>query len=621
VPGDGDSDLHVKHAVTVSDARTFGHSPGNADAVKAMTIDAAGSITIQSGGTLRARGDVEDLSTQSAPLTVQGGGVWEFDSSAAASPSATNYTFRANGGPSSFLTFSGSANGADSSTKILQSSGGSHGTVRSNPDGGNGYFTTTGLDKLNVTASYTDFIRVGDGTNRAFDFSPNVVANAHTWDHCTFDGCGDVYYTGTQPATAGLAFTYVKHVNSAGSIPVRLLAAAPSGGAARTISGCSFDKSPSYAETVFAPASSYLGAGYTVNDSGTALDLSGNFLVCPTASGLPVRGNMTDCYVLAHGFDDNPHILNPRSVGSQKTVDGLVVEFTGHVTTDSGNWFYGAGDWIAVRCIVLRCVNEPTEAAGSLTFGSGSTCRMRHCTVYSPDYSGGILLGDLPSGTGMIAEVKSNIFWVDSTDAAGTAAHSIGTTADNAITPAGCVYNGCVNLQATRYQGSYPTTQPGANDIVLTGRAATSIFVLPDRNIATWAVSRGSTAGTYLGKVADGLSYLAADPTLIPALLLHVRAGFAPIETSFRNAGHDGVTIGAVEMGPPITQTHYIFRRDDGTEVTATALAAEDTSVTQPVGVNTRVRIQADAYRDRSPEQMALEYRKTDSLDWRKVQP
>lgn len=40
---------------------------------------------------------------------------------------------------------------------------------------------------------------------------------------------------------------------------------------------------------------------------------------------------------------------------------------------------------------------------------------------------------------------------------------------------------------------------------------------------------------------------LRSDPTLIPTMIAWVKAGFAPTNSTLKNAGHDGVTIGAVE--------------------------------------------------------------------------
>jgi hypothetical protein len=65
------------------------------------------------------------------------------------------------------------------------------------------------------------------------------------------------------------------------------------------------------------------------------------------------------------------------------------------------------------------------------------------------------------------------------------------TTTDNVVTPGNCTHNGFINAAATRYQGDYPTTQPGANDVLMTGTPA---FV---------DVTRTSLRGPYLGAVQD----------------------------------------------------------------------------------------------------------------------
>lgn len=63
-------------------------------------------------------------------------------------------------------------------------------------------------------------------------------------------------------------------------------------------------------------------------------------------------------------------------------------------------------------------------------------------------------------------------------------------------------------------------------------------------------------------------------------------------------------------------QEGYQFRNDDGSESTATSLAAENTDVTQPDSTNTRLRILLDATGDPSSEQYQLEYKKSSDSTW-----
>jgi hypothetical protein len=84
----------------------------------------------------------------------------------------------------------------------------------------------------------------------------------------------------------------------------------------------------------------------------------------------------------------------------------------------------------------------------------------------------------------------------------------------------------------------------GANDVNVDPG-----FVDPNRSFWSWAVAQGSSATTISGKVSDGLTFLRLDPTLIRSSLIpYIQAGFAPTNAALANAGHDGVTIGAMEM-------------------------------------------------------------------------
>lgn len=60
----------------------------------------------------------------------------------------------------------------------------------------------------------------------------------------------------------------------------------------------------------------------------------------------------------------------------------------------------------------------------------------------------------------------------------------------------------------------------------------------------------------------------------------------------------------------------YRWRADDGTEATATWLAAENTDVEREININTRLRIQVDTDGDTGVTQFVLQYRKVGDPDW-----
>ena len=68
-----------------------------------------------------------------------------------------------------------------------------------------------------------------------------------------------------------------------------------------------------------------------------------------------------------------------------------------------------------------------------------------------------------------------------------------------------------------------------------------------------------------------------------------------------------------------IEQEGFRFRNDDGSETTATWKANQDTNITAPKNVNTRLRFVVNSTGDFSATQFQLEYRKSGESTWRKV--
>lgn len=70
---------------------------------------------------------------------------------------------------------------------------------------------------------------------------------------------------------------------------------------------------------------------------------------------------------------------------------------------------------------------------------------------------------------------------------------------------------------------------------------------------------------------------------------------------------------------PPYEQEGYRWRNDDGSESTATWLAAQDTDTQQPTGQNLRLRMLVNAAGDPPSQQYQLEWRKVGTSTWRTV--
>lgn len=81
------------------------------------------------------------------------------------------------------------------------------------------------------------------------------------------------------------------------------------------------------------------------------------------------------------------------------------------------------------------------------------------------------------------------------------------------------------------------------------------------------------------------------------------------------------ISIAFLLQGPtaPTSQTAFRFRNDDGSETTATWLAAENTNITQPTMTNTRLRLQASTTGDVAATAFQIEYKKSTDSTYKRV--
>lgn len=93
----------------------------------------------------------------------------------------------------------------------------------------------------------------------------------------------------------------------------------------------------------------------------------------------------------------------------------------------------------------------------------------------------------------------------------------------------------------------------------------------------------------------------------------HAGAGADLSTVYLSNIVLDYITGALIPPGVPANteQTHFRFRNDNGSETTATWLAAQDTNVTQPLSTATRLRVQVDSVGDVGATQFQLEYKKS----------
>jgi hypothetical protein len=534
-PASGDTaTIRSPSSVTVDANSAVGNSPAEGNNV--LTVESGASLTVGNGFALTVKGDISNSGTMQVG-EAGGGGTLEFDASAASSPSTTNYKH---------------AHGTTSAIFRTRGTTGSHSVVRSNSGGGNANFVDPGGSGGGVyDLQWCDFLRIGTASTESISYSysvnPGSPTTYVTMADVTFTDCGRIHISSVGGANGGWSLSRVKCSGTLhASESLRILGTTPSGGVTRHIEDSAFDELLYLSLPGSTVTGTVMDGGFDHPGAGRWTEFSGNFIV---GDNLTVRGSHEDCYFLCNAAD-NPHNPLPADTGQAEVADGFILEYSGPTfTIDAGNAYYGEGDWTLQNGIILPAANAPGSAMGAITFAAPD-CKVIHCTLYSPSYGGGILMGDGGAVTDTYTEVKSNLFWVETALSNQVAVYANGTatTVDNVMTPGGCTHNGHVNMAANPYQGDYPTTQPGANDVEVGSVAPSSLFVAPYRNIGTWAVLRGSVGATYNDQAADGREYLLADPTLISSLIQHVRSGYAPKLLALRDAGHDGVTIGAVEF-------------------------------------------------------------------------
>lgn len=569
IPGNGDT-VTISHAVTLADSRTIGTSPVAGTVV--CLIASGGSLTIQSGGLLRLRGDLEARGA----VTFDGGSGLIFDSTLAASPSATSYKTRCSSavgaGVGRFVTA-----GTSSSSRVSISSdttgGAANGLMAS--DSSRGYFA---LD-------YVDFTDVGTASTDAITAAVSSTSNRMAITNCTFTRCGTVGLSALTTDAVG-RFEHLTFRNGVASGAFNLGVTSPIGAGVRTLKYLTLDQP-------------FLKSG----SSGALRDFEIDCVVCAqgwqfSSSSNASPASLTRCYFrLATDFGTNNVTWSAASVANSYvffqnagsstnphpcffttknavTVDGLVIEVGDTVSSSDGDLFNvpapaSAMSYTIQNCLAIPKGGDPTKHAGqfcSALGGANVSVTLAHnlwVTSVLGGENGAPSWGETYEGyAGIFASIRSNIAYGLGPGLGQIVTRRGLSTVSDGVAPGDCDYN-CVKdpVSAAQPNGTYPGV-PGHYDWAVAPPASAMFssvgglgshnivgdpdFVDPSRNIATWAASQGSLGATYAARAADAELYLLADPTKIDSLLDHVRGGWTPRNTALRNAGHDGATIGPV---------------------------------------------------------------------------
>ncbi|MDQ1470873.1 MAG: hypothetical protein QOJ99_2353 [Bryobacterales bacterium] len=502
IPGAGDVALISNgHTITVNDARVVG--PSGPPGTIAIRLNNTGSIEISAGGILSVRGDTRftgDPETNGKDsVTVQAGGVWEFDSSQ--SPK-TSYTFGSepNGG---FRRF------------VVAGNAKSPASVRSKDGGANGHFVLNGRAGGSLLATYATFINIGDKTTPAWQIAYEGSGNHFVkWQvtNSTFTGCGAI--TSMNDVGMDLNGTFIHNYNIHRNTPsseifthwFNINVPAPGTGT-RELNGNLFDASLS--RTQFYPAGftisgNYFGEGTVFGGYNAWASWTNNFVRysdvwAATGSGTAVMGDVNNSYFFADSDWGNPHVLTGHG-GFASNLNGIIFGQAGTALgppgpRDSGElWFLVNPNPPATYGIYNSLILPNMAGYSSLEIGSVLSAypNMRAIAEHNTWFGGwtrgpggfpAIMVGEPNNGaSASVTSFRDNILWNPQLTGYKSGffkladiSHSPAPTVDYCA-PANCDYNSGYGHNVTDSASSQYTNQgkgyaakfsspPGVHDV------------------------------------------------------------------------------------------------------------------------------------------------------------
>lgn len=567
VPGVGDT-VTITHAITVDVNTTVGASTAY-NTVPAIYINNT-TLTVASGVTFKVRGDVLH---NVGKIVLQPGCTWMWDSSV----SGVNYVGRLfNFYQNSGIT-AGDSTGVDTRRVTITSTGSANGywkSINGIAAGGVVESTTFGFY---LELYRTDFVSLG--TSSEYSVMANTtnlsVQKVILYD-VTFTNCGPPSLKGPNTATRFEMTSVIISGTLNATYALQIDAGTTIGTGTRIMTKCVFDKSvdgPGGAFANFTITYCYFGDGWR-NVSGTSNKVTSmsNCFIRQTTDQLPICGTVSNCYAL---YDSpvlaNPHWFNASLQNGPITFDGVIFDFNG--TDPNGNMIVFTAGASVTALNVYRCIGLPNAAgkSGGALMALDGSGNVSATVEHNTHCCGGqfvLEMGHLvpTSVSGQYASYQSNLAYSTTTPSSTDSFHAVDLDHRNSgsgastdlITTAD--YNGSWKLTApsatmnatisTTPAGWYTNQQkgyaakfsyvPGVHDV-----EANPNFIDSSRNVAKWAQVQYGADGTYAG----ALAVIKADVyTRLPLLLDYVRKGFAPQNTAFKNAGHDGTDIGAVSV-------------------------------------------------------------------------
>ncbi len=576
-PGAGDTvtinsgiTVTVDAAACTASVLAVGSDPGGAVGSGTPAIawatgpSAQAKLVINANLTLRLKGDLSTFgkhvpadNTTAAAITLNQGASLIFDP-----PSAGTYVWKWKDGL--LVTTLGATN-----TGIWpDTSAGNHCIIKTDlARGGNAaYYVADGTSfggspwGMLTSIAFTDFVNFGNSTNWGFaSWQANsgvAITTAISISHCTFTACS---YNISPQTSVDPAITFTFNIFASSTVFASFLgdanvcAAIRPGvqvSATRTFDNCSFDAAVAMTASGNTPFTNcFFNNGIIVNGTWTVPSdaaFNNNFLVVTTNGGT-APGDMRDCFFYGNG--SNTHFIN---VAVTATLTGLVFE-PGPLVT--------AGDSILPPNATFHLYKCFSIAGGSGTgiqdivqslSASGLAMTAEHCLGVAT--TGLFFTGETSNSfTGEFVALRSNICYNAVSNTARIGFDQSVTKGTDALTLAdyNAVHNpktstikanGVAGTAAIGYEG-FTVTAAGAGGVGGTNtqvglhdfNADPQFFDPALRNLEQWSTSVGGA-----GTIADGLARLAANPALISAMIIWVRAGYAPTNVTFRGASYPG---------------------------------------------------------------------------------
>ena len=600
-PGIGDTAV-INHDVTVDQTLAVGTSPDNQTTV---VVEVNGvTLTVAPGVVFIVRGNV---ALTNAILQVgqdgQAGAAFMFDSSN--STTFPNYicAIGTANNQTSKLISRGSPAGHSLITSELSGSG-TAGFFGSYVAGAVG---NDRLESCRFDLRDTDLVNIGTASILAIYAAANQGAPATNYnlERCKITNCGDIINSYQLNSDVIVNVIDTRFSKPLGTYGLRLNLSTGGGTptAARNFLRNTFEAAPVLPIWNAVIRGNYFHNGflYVQNVGRTAGDVSRN--VIRITSGDQIRsGDWDNNLILADGSTmllaskaysveaafSNPHWTTP--VGAEAGVYMvhrcvfLSLGSTGDGDIDYGPNAAGYHSHFEYNIIPPDPVIESGRHIGAGTLATmngwnGANCQYNHNTHYNGG-QGCLALSEGGNGfANMISEFKSNIIWND-TGYSGSAFNYAAydpTTPSTLVTDSisvGGATNNCMhgirsdgtNLGPGNTNGRYNipgSADYGANDIYEDPQ-----FVDPIRLFADWVQYLLNNVhpltatpdrfdwqsyGLYLLSLHNqsGLSDDYRSEATVDNCLDFIRAGYVPRNQNLRNAGHDGRTMGAVEMRPP----------------------------------------------------------------------